>query len=203
MKRLKIQGHYEGYVSVFGNIKPHVKEQLKLIDERSERIDLADQSTSYVVFSNGIDPEKLTLTVTLDGELVFNGLVSELPSSYDISDREDLPKFESLGASIDRNLIPIILKEWFEIGDFELEAEVSNTFDLEDLEAFAFDLEQGDAVSWALFDQANFEIIHTLDHFVIEGAIFPIVGDGDGINHSTNFMTISDEGKIYPDFELD
>jgi len=203
MKRLKIQGRYEGYVSVFGSIQPHVKEQLKLIDERSERIDFAEQSTNYVVFSNGIDPENLNLIFTLDGELIFTGLVSELPSSYDIADREDLPRFESLGASIDSNLIPIILQEWFEIGGFELEAEVSNAFTLADLEAFVFDLEQGDAVSWALFDQANFEITHNLGHFVIEGAVFPIVGGGDGINHSTNFMKISDEGKIYPDFDLD
>lgn len=202
MKRLKIQGNYEGYVSTFGSIQSDVVEQLKLIDERSERIDLAEDSTNLIIFSNGINPDNLILTVTLDDESIFTGLVSELPSSYDISDRNDFPRFGSLCASLDGSMALIILLEWFEIGDFEIETEVSDTFTLADLEAFAFDLEVGDAVSWALFDQANFQISHTLDHFVIEGAIYPVAGDGDGINLSRNLMVISDEGKIYPDFDL-
>jgi hypothetical protein len=203
MKQLKIKGRYKGYVSAFGAIGPDLRDQLKSINERSERIALAEQSTNYVVFSNGINPEDVSLAITVDGELLFSGLAGELPSGYDIVDREDLPSFESICDNSDSASVYTILQEWLEDGEFELKVDVSDSFTLADLEVFAFDLEQGDAVSWALFDQADFQIAHTLDHVLVEGKRYQIVGSGDGIDHSTSFMTISDEGKLSPDFILD
>jgi hypothetical protein len=203
MKVLKIQGNYEGYVSVFAKLDSDLIKNFKKFEEKYERLEAAEESIDYVVFSNGIDAEKVSLAITLDDEILYSGSVGSLPNSYDIAERDDLPAFETLLDNPDEQEIRILLQEWIEDGLFELEVEVSDEFNLANLEIFALDLEQGDALSWALFDQANFEIGNILDHFIIEGKRYEIVGDGDGLNRSANFMKISQEGKIAPDFDLD
>lgn len=203
MKVLKIHGSYEGYVSVFSKLESDLVKRLKKIEEKNERIEAAEESIDYVVFSNGIDVEQVSLTITFDDEILHSGPLSSLPNSYDIAERDDLPAFEKLLEIPDEQEIRILLQEWIEDGVFEVEVEVSDKFKLADLEIFALDLEQGDAVSGALFDQANFEIGSVIDHFVIEGRRHEIIGDGDGRDRSVNFMKISHKGEISPDFELD
>jgi hypothetical protein len=202
MKLLKIKGYYEGYVSVFSKLDSDLIKRLERIDDRYERIKTVEDSKDYIVFSNGIDAEQVSLVISLDDTILHSGPVDSFINSYDIAERDDLPAFENLLESPDEKEIRILLQEWIEDGVFELEVEVSDEFNLASLEIFALDLEQGDAVSWALFDQANFEIGKVIDHFVIEGKLYGIVGDGDGLNRSANFMKISQEGKISPDFDL-
>lgn len=203
MKVLKIHGSYEGYVSVFAKLESDLVKRLEEIEEKHERIEAAEESIDYVVFSNGIDVEQVSLTITLDDDILHSGPLGSLPNSYDIAERDDLPAFEDLLETPDEQEVRILLQEWIEDGVFELKVEVSDNFKLTNLEIFALDLEQGDAVSWALFDQANLEIANVIDHFVIEGRRYEIIGDGDGLDRSANFMKISHEGKISPDFDLD
>ncbi len=203
MKVLKIQGSYEGYVSVFAKLDSDLVKRLEQIDDKNERIEVAEECVDNIVFSNGVDVEQLSIEITLDDEIIHFGPVDSLQNTYDIAERDDLPAFEALLDDPDEQEIKILLQEWIEDGVFELEVEVSDDFNLANLEIFALDLEQGDAVSWALFGQANFQIGNVVDHFVIEGKRYEIICDGDIQNRSVSFTRISQEGKIYPDFSLD
>jgi len=147
VKALKIQGTYEGYVSVFAKLDSDLVKRVEKIDEKIERIEAAENCIENIVFSNGIDVEGLSLVITLDDETLHCGSVHSLPNSYDIAERDDLPAFEALLDGPDEQEVKVLFQEWIENGAFHLEVEVSDEFNLADLEIFALDLEQGDAIS--------------------------------------------------------
>jgi hypothetical protein len=204
MKSLKIEGSFEGYVSVFGLIDQDLRKDLLEIDDAFDRIDAVEDAVDYTIFSNGIDVESVSLSITLDGEDLYEGHIKNLPVENKIVDRKDLPKFEDIFTGRNEKGVYIRHREWFEEGSFEHDIEVSDDFKLTDLKVFLIDLAQGDALASGLFKQVKLEMRTVLEFFEVEGTRHFVETDcGNETNFSESFMIITELGEIFPDFELE